>query len=99
MIDKLGVVKDTLGFLGPVTTAVPWIREFLVRRRRDQVVGIHVEKPLDRVKEEISYEIESWIAKAKPSDFALVILGLMMLAASFAISLWQEIITSACKPN
>jgi hypothetical protein len=83
------VLKDMLGLLGALIMTVPFFRDFVRRLRRDQVrelrpVFAPFAKALGKAESEQTVEME----KASRGDLMMMLAGLLLLTASFGISLW-----------
>jgi hypothetical protein len=86
------ILKDALGLSGAVLMALPWIRDFLLRRRRDWLRRIPVAGSLAGVRDNLAEKIDRWIDKPKDSDLYVTIAGIGLLALSFFVGLWSNIL-------
>ena len=89
------VVKDSLGFLGAVIMAVPWLRDYFARRRRDWLRGVPVFGSLAAAIDRRAERLKEKLGRAKDEDFVYMTIGLVLLALSFAISLWRNVIAAS----
>jgi hypothetical protein len=88
---SLDVLKDLLGLLGGVMMAVPFFRDFLRRRQRDDVrelrpVFTPFSGALDKAEREQTMDME----RASRADLLWMLIGLALLIASFAVSLYMS---------
>jgi hypothetical protein len=81
------VAKDGLGFLGAFLAAVPWFRDFFGRRDVASVRGV---PPADERGRSFLKKIEARarqrFEEPRLSDLLCQLLGLMLIAAAFAVS-------------
>lgn len=86
---SLDVFKDLLGLLGGVTMAVPFFKDFLRRRQRDDVRELRpVFTPFARALAKVEMEQTSDMERASRGDLLWMLTGLGLLIASFAVSLY-----------
>jgi hypothetical protein len=86
---SLEVLKDLLGLLGGLTMAVPFFKDFLRRRQRDDVRELRpVFTPFARALDKAEMEQTSEMERASGADLVLMLVGLALLIASFAVSLY-----------
>jgi hypothetical protein len=86
---SLDVIKDLLGLLGGVTMAVPFFRDFLRRRQRDDVRELRpVFTPFVRALDKAEMEQTGEMERASRADLLWMLIGLALLIASFAVSLY-----------
>jgi hypothetical protein len=85
----LDVFKDLLGLLGAVMMAVPFFRDFLRRRQRDDVRKLRpVFTPFAGALNKAEVEQTSEMERASRSDLLWMLTGLALLIASFAVGLY-----------
>lgn len=87
----LPIVKEAAGFFGTVGVAVPWLRDFVARSRRDLTQAIPARGSLEDLLRDLREKDERWLGRAKASDLAWTIAGLSLIAASFLIGIYQAI--------
>jgi hypothetical protein len=85
----LDTLKDLFGLLGALVMTVPFFRDFARRLRRDQVrvlrpVFAPFAKALDQAETQQTTEME----RASRGDLTMMLAGLLLLMASFGISLY-----------
>jgi hypothetical protein len=80
-------LKDFLGATGPILIAVPWLKDFWLRRRRSKVEQVSATGRLDRLKTSIEASMKRKIESPKMSDFVWTTTGLLLIFASFLIAL------------
>jgi hypothetical protein len=80
-------LKDLFGAAGPVFIAVPWLKDFWLRRRKSRVEQVSATGRLGRLKASIEDSMRRKIESPKMSDFAWTTVGLLLIFASFAIAL------------
>jgi len=86
---SLDVFKDLLGLLGGVVMAVPFFRDFLRRRQRDDVRKLRpVFTPFARALNQAEMKQTSEMESASRSDLLWMLSGLALLIGSFAVSLY-----------
>ena len=86
-VSWLTIGKDSLSFGGSVLIVAPWIRDFIGRIRHQRIADIpSAMKSVEAIKKSRA----DWLARAKPSDLWLTMVGLLLLTASFAIALGQD---------
>lgn len=88
----LAIIKESVGFVGAVALALPWLRDFAGRRKTAVIDQSRFAGSLKALASEIVYAQETWLAKPKPFDLLATVLGLALLATAFAIGLVQAIV-------
>jgi len=89
------IAKDGLGLLGAAAMAIPWLRDFFARQQRDWLRSVPVMGALaDTVGRRVE-NMDERIRRAKRGDFYYMIFGLLLLALSFAISLWRGLFAAS----
>ncbi len=83
------IVSDAVGLVASVLLAIPWYREFLLRRRRDRhdEYEKRTEGALRRRVEKSKTRLTQRLEKASSLDLTLTTLGMTLLAISFGIKL------------
>lgn len=81
------VVKEAAGFVGAVFTAVPWLRDFFARIGLARIKKVEAKDTLGDIAADLAAMDERWLAKAKGFDLAMILLGLGLIAFSFAIGM------------
>ena len=85
---SLDVLKDLLGLLGALSMAVPFFKDFFRRLGRDEVRNLRrVFAPFAKALDKVEVEHTSDMEKASNWDLFFMILGAVLLAGSFAVSL------------
>ncbi|WP_100555117.1 hypothetical protein [Bradyrhizobium sp. UASWS1016] len=79
-------LKDLLGAVGSTCVAIPWLRDFWLRLRRDKIEGVVATGRLDRLRASIEASMRAKIDSPKMGDFIWTIVGLAMIFASFLIA-------------
>jgi hypothetical protein len=80
-------LKDFLGAVGPVMIAIPWFRDFYLRRRKRKVEGIKTAgTALQSLKDLIQTSLREKIESPKVSDFVWTASGLFCIFCSFFIA-------------
>ncbi|OAF04039.1 hypothetical protein AYJ54_24615 [Bradyrhizobium centrolobii] len=79
-------LKDVLGAASPILIAVPWLRDFWLRRRRLKVEQVEATGRLSQLKVSIEGAIKEKIDSPKAADFVWTILGLVLIFISFLIA-------------
>jgi len=83
------VIKDLLGLLGALVMAVPFFKDFVRRLSRDEVRDLRrVFSPFAKALNKAEVEHTAAMEKASAWDLGLMILGVVLVAASFAVSLY-----------
>lgn len=80
-------VKDFLGAIGPVLIAVPWFRDFRLRKQKSQVEDVPTQGRFHQIKSQIEDSIKKKIESPKMEDFVWTIIGLTLIFVSFLIAL------------
>lgn len=80
------IAKETMGLAGAILLALPWIRDFCVRKKAARTA--RVETRMDRIKAKLSSQYDTWLGSAKLFDLLLTAFGLALLAGSFGIGLY-----------
>jgi hypothetical protein len=89
---SLDILKDLLGLLGGAAMAVPFFRDFLRRRDRDEVRALRpVFTPFARALKKVETEQTEDMERAGYADLVWMLGGLALLIASFAVSLYISI--------
>jgi hypothetical protein len=81
------VTKDFLGALGSIMMAVPWLRDFYLRYRREKLRDIPTGGGLTVLRDSIKASLRDKIDSPKIADFIWTMLGLLAIFFSFAIAL------------
>jgi hypothetical protein len=86
---SLDVLKDLLGLLGALAMAVPFFKDFLRRLRRDEVRRLRpVFAPFGKALNKAEMEQTTAMERASRWDLAFMMIGVSLLTASFALSLY-----------
>jgi hypothetical protein len=86
---SLDVLKDLLGLLGALAMAVPFFKDFLRRLRRDEVRRLRpVFAPFSKALNKAEMEQTTAMERASSWDLAFMMVGVTLLSASFALSLY-----------
>jgi hypothetical protein len=86
---SLDVLKDLLGLLGALAMAVPFFKDFLRRLRRDEVRRLRpVFAPFGKALNKAEMEQTTAMERASRWDLAFMMIGVSLLTASFARSLY-----------
>jgi len=86
---SLEVLKDLLGLIGAIVLIVPFFRDFMQRRFRDQLSDLARTFPVfGRKLGTMLAAHKSEGEKASNTDLAFMLIGIGLLIASFAVSLY-----------
>ena len=86
---SLEVLKDLLGLLGSIVLIIPFFRDFMQRRFRDQLRGLVATFPrFGRTIENVLHRKKTESEEASNTDLAFILIGIGLLIASFAVSLY-----------
>jgi hypothetical protein len=86
---SLDVLKDLLGLLGALAMAVPFFKDFFRRLGRDKVRRLRrVFAPFGKALDNAEVQHTTAMERASGWDLAFMMLGVTMLTASFAVSLY-----------
>jgi hypothetical protein len=80
-------LKDLSGATGSLLIAVPWLKDFWLRRRKSRVEEVAATGKLARLKISIEASMRRKIESPKMSDFVWTTIGLALVFASFLIAL------------
>jgi hypothetical protein len=80
-------LKDFIGALGPVMIAIPWLRDFYLRYKKQRVEGVAAVGALERVKNSIQASLREKINAPKIADFVWTTGGLLCIFGSFVIAI------------
>lgn len=79
------LIKEITGFSGTVLVLIPWFLDFRGRWQSDQIRAVRAKGSLaDLVRELVAFR-EARLTRARFSDFAVTMSGLILIALSFAI--------------
>jgi hypothetical protein len=78
------IAKDTAGFVGALCLFIPWARDFRTRVRLERLKG--VASRLELI-ERLRRRHRDWLAKPKVADLVVSLIGMILITASFFISL------------
>jgi hypothetical protein len=85
---SLDVLKDLLGLLGATAMAVPFFKDFLRRMSRDRIRRLRrVFASFGKALENAEVHHTTSMEAASRWDLAFMLFGVMLLIASFAVSL------------
>jgi hypothetical protein len=88
----LFIVVDLLGVLGAVLVAVPFLREFGLKRLLNlQRLSVAI-SGFRRSQQSAQKVVEDALGKFKPGDGACVVWGLIVIAASYLLHILAEVI-------
>jgi drug/metabolite transporter (DMT)-like permease len=87
------IAKEALGFAGAVLMVFPWLRDFLLRLKRDWLNRLPVGGSLADARQHFAEVFSRRIDRPKTADLLVTILGIMLLAASFLIGLARALLT------
>lgn len=86
------VAKDLLGLIGGILALVPFLRDFAQRRSARWWREIaHTIPGARRATEPIAEEEENKLKAPSAADILCVMVGILFLTASFAVSLYHSI--------
>ncbi|HYM31650.1 MAG TPA: hypothetical protein VEU47_10145 [Candidatus Cybelea sp.] len=89
------VAKEALGFAGAGAMAYPWVRDFALRMQREGVIRLPIRGQFAEAQRHFSNVLSRRIDRPKLSDMLITIIGMLLLAASFAIG----VTLAYLKPN
>lgn len=80
-------LKDLLGALGSFMMAIPWLRDFRLRRAMHEISVVATSGKLTQLRDKIAGSIRTKIDSPKAADLIWTILGLLFIFLSFLIAL------------
>lgn len=89
------IAKEALGFLGAVLMAFPWLRDFLLRLKRDWLNQLPIGGSFTDARRHFVEVFSRRNDQPKPADLLTTLLGIALLAASFLIGLGHALLTNA----
>jgi hypothetical protein len=85
----LDVLKDLLGLLGAIMMAVPFFKDFVRRQSRDEVRRLRrVFSPFGKALANVEVQHTTAMERASRWDLGFMMIGVSLLIASFAVSLY-----------
>lgn len=87
------LVKESLGFIGAGLLVLPWLRDFHRRMNASRIAGLKASGSLGDLVKSLRAEDETRLARPKPFDLVLTVLGLILLGLGFligAILAWPD---------
>jgi len=85
-------LKDFLGALGPILIAIPWFRDFSLRKTAAAMGDVQADGTLARLRERIEQSLRKKIEVPRMSDFVWTVVGLLCIFSSFLIALVHGIL-------
>jgi len=88
---SLDVIKDLLGLIGAILTVIPFLRDFAQRRRLKRWLDFRRIFPrLGGAIDPIAEAQSARLREPTASDMQFVMVGILLLIASFAVSLYNS---------
>jgi len=88
----LFIVVDLLGILGAVLVAVPFLREFALKRLLDALRQPGPPSGMEDIEQAAAQAVQGRLAMFKPSDGLFVGWGLLVIAVSYLLHIVAEIL-------
>jgi hypothetical protein len=85
------IAKEALGFIGAVLMVLPWLRDFLLRLKRDWYDTLPVGGTFIGAAQHFRSLVSRQIDSPKHADLILTILGIICLAISFLIGFLRAV--------
>jgi len=95
MADPWDVAKDGLGFAGTLLMTVPWARDLLARLQREWLRRLPASGALAEMIDRLAARAGQALERPRRADVVYMTLGLLLVAASFGISLWRGLFAGA----
>jgi hypothetical protein len=80
-------VKDLLGAIGPILIAIPWFKDFSLRRRIVALRDVPASGKFRDLRDEVEKRIKEKLDAPKFDDIVWTLLGLFCIFLSFVIGL------------